>query len=507
MLICTPPTNRTTLKGKYMLLNVQAIILAAGKSSRFNTNKTKLTEKICGQPMVLYQIKVLEALNIPLCMVVGHQKELLISLIQESDAPNVSFVSQEIQQGTGDAVKCTQYLWQHDNILIMNGDIPLITPTIIEELYTKHTQSNAAITFVTAHDNNPNNSYGRVIQKNNSIEIIEAKHLANIQDHCCVNAGIYLAKRTFLEKYIETIQLNPITQEYYLTDLIKIANDNQELVETVTAPFDYVRGINTLEELWAAEQIKRSELIRNWMQQGVRFGTAQNVHIDLPVVIGAGSYIGSGVHLIGSTQLGANCTIHPFSILENSTLQDNVTVYSHSVIKDTHIKNNAEIGPFAHVRNHTSIGQEASIGNFVEIKNSSVGDQTKARHLTYLGDASVGDRVNIGAGTITANYDGVNKHQTIIQDHVSIGANNSIVAPVTIHHNACTAAGSTITENVPAYALAIGRSRQINKEEYVRHKEKKEKDMSKKTGESTDTCNAHFTDALKMNNSFTPSAE
>lgn len=456
------------LQGDFMLQNVQAILLAAGKSRRFNTNKTKLLESICGQSMILYQTKLLADLMIPTTLVIGHQKELIKNAIKKEHNESIAFIEQDIQAGTGHALKCTQHLWTHENVLVMNGDTPLITLDILEKLYQHHISTDSAITFVTAHNDDPNNSYGRVIKKDDTIEIIEACHLQDKAEHCCINAGIYLFKKSFLNTFINNINSNELTKEYYITDLIKVASTYKHSVEIINAPFDYIRGVNTLEELWACEQIKRSELIRSWMKKGVRFTAAQNVQIDISVSIGAGSCIGSGVHLIGKTSIGKNCTIDAFSIIENSSLEDHVTIHPHSLIKNTKIAKNASVGPFAYTRNNSFIDTQAQIGTFVEIKNSTIGSSSKARHLTYLGDTTLGTFVNIGAGTITANYDGVKKHTTIIEDGTHIGANNSLVAPITLGKNSYTAAGSTLTKNVPADALAIARTRQINKEQYAK---------------------------------------
>jgi bifunctional UDP-N-acetylglucosamine pyrophosphorylase/glucosamine-1-phosphate N-acetyltransferase len=276
-----------------------------------------------------------------------------------------------------------------------------------------------------------------------------------------------LINRSWLENPVLQLPIHEDKKEYYITDLAKLACDQEYRVETITAPFDHVRGINTYRELWTVEQIKRSELISHWMNHGVRFYAAQAVHVDVDVSIGAGTYIGCGVHVLRGTQIGKNCTIEAFSILDNAKIADNVIVHSHSVIKDSIIESEATIGPFAHLRNETHIGSKVQIGNFVEIKQSLIDHHTSIKHLSYIGDATVGNHVNIGAGTITCNYNGSEKQKTIIQDHAFIGSNNTLIAPVTIGENAYTAGGSVITEPVPDQALAIGRARQINKEYYA----------------------------------------
>jgi bifunctional UDP-N-acetylglucosamine pyrophosphorylase/glucosamine-1-phosphate N-acetyltransferase len=228
-----------------------------------------------------------------------------------------------------------------------------------------------------------------------------------------------------------------------------------------------VRGINTLEELWAAEQIKRSELIKYHMSNGVRFLVPQNTHVDTTVSIEPGCVIGSGVQLTGHTTIGKKSVVNHFSVLHNTIIHDRVTIKSHSVIENSVIQTEAQVGPFAYLRDHTIIENNVVIGSFVECKKTTFGSYSKAKHLTYLGDATIGNEVNIGGGTITANHDGMHKHKTVIKDRAYIGANNTLVAPVSINESAYTAAGSTITESVPSNALAIARSRQLNKINYV----------------------------------------
>lgn len=451
-----------------MIKGIQAIILAAGKSSRFKTDKTKLLEKICGQEIVLYPIKLLLSMHIPITVIVGHQKEQIRETITQHVGDSVSYVIQEEQEGTAHAIAVAQDALHQDHILIMHGDTPLVTSSIIENLYAQHTKTNAALSFVTAHNADPSlDGYARVVIEGNRISIIDDLS-DDTSNHCCINAGIYLVKKDFLELVISELELAHADKECSFASIINLARDHNYPVSTTTASFDRVRGINTFQELWAAEQIKRAELIKQWMENGVKFPVAQSVHIDLNVKIGAGSFIGCGVHLLGDTQIGTNCSIHEFSSIENSSINDDSTVFSHCVIKDSQIGSQVRIGPFAHLREHTLIGDNSIIGNFVELKKSSIGAHTKAKHLSYLGDADIGSHVNIGAGTITANHNGLSKQKTSIQDNAYIGVHSSLVAPVTVGSNAFTAAGSVITEDVPSDALAIARARQINKEGYAK---------------------------------------
>lgn len=345
----------------------------------------------------------------------------------------------------------------------------MLTKKLLANFCKKHLEKNAAISFVTTHNPQPSpSSYGRIIVQENAVKIIEAKDLKDEQyESCCINAGIYIFKKEFLEKHLSMLNNTNNAQEFYITDLVKIGSDLGLKIETINASFDHIRGINTFKELWIAEQIKRSELISYWMKQGVRFDVAQSTHIDANVTIGNGTRIGAGVNLLNSTNIGKNCIIEPFCIIDQTLISDNVTIKSHSVLNNVKIENNAILGPFAHIRNKSTIKESAQIGNFVEVNRSTIGKESKAKHLTYLGDTTIGIQSNIGAGTITCNYNGKEKYQTIIKDHVFIGSNNTLVAPVTIEKDSYTAAGSTITKNVPTKALAIARSRQTNKEGYA----------------------------------------
>lgn len=449
---------------------LQAIVLAAGRSTRFQTGNTKLLEQLCGQEMILYATTLLEKLHIATTLVVGYQAEKLQEVVKARHGNGITFVTQAEQRGTGHALLCTRDTWQQDNLLILNGDVPLIREQTLIDLYAKHKEENAAISFVTAHNADPSlGGYGRVVTTNGLTEIVEARDFTgDVHEHCCINAGIYLINRAFLEEAIDQLKQKDNSKELYITDLVKIASHSGQKVAMVDTAFDRVRGINTIYELWAAEQIKRAEIIRYWMDNGVRFAGAPNLHIDLNVRIGAGSSIGCGVHLLRGTIIGRNCVVHELTSLENATLQDNVTIFPHSIVKDSAIGTNSQIGPFAHILQNTIIESNAVIGNFIEVKRSRIGEGTKAKHLTYIGDSIIGKNVNVGAGVITCNYDGIKKHTTVVEDGCFIGSNNTLVAPITVGKNAFTAAGSVITEDVPEDALAVARSRQINKEGYAK---------------------------------------
>lgn len=451
-----------------MLKVVQAIVLAAGKSKRFKTGSSKLTQTLCGQPIILYQTLLFEKMGIDITVVVGHHKDEMEKVISHGNKKAITFIEQTEQHGTGHALLCSKDSWSKQYILVCNGDVPLITEDIINELYEKHILTQAEVSFVIAHDTNPTNQYGRVIKNGESITIVEARHLTGpLEDYSSINAGIYLFNKAFLEQHIEKLSLNDKSAEYYVTDLVNIASAHNVKVSTINAPFDRVRGINTLEELWAAEHIKRSELIKAHMNNGVKFLTPQNTHVDTFVTIEPGCVVGNGVQLTGNTSIGKKTVVEHFCILHNAVIHEHVLIKAHSVIENSVVERNANIGPFAYLRDHNIIQENATVGSFVELKKSFLGAHSKAKHLTYLGDTTVGKHVNVGGGTITANHDSVQKHKTVIKDRAYIGANNTLVAPVCIEEEAYTAAGSTITQLVPSHSLAIARSRQVNKLNYV----------------------------------------
>lgn len=470
--------------------NFQAIILAAGKSSRFNTQLTKLAHPVCGQELITYPAQVFASLTIPTCFVVGHQHDLIMDILKKKTATQPTFVIQEEQQGTGHALACSRKHWQADSLIVMNGDLPLVTPELITQLIQHHTNKQASVSFVTTATVAPQaEAYGRIFQDDGKLKIIEARHLTGIDKHAHpANAGIYIFKRAFLEKALSHLAPNNESQEIYITDLIHYASQQQLPVTTIDVPFTCIQGVNTLEELHIAERNLRSLIIQSHMKQGVRFADMQTTYLDANVTIGADTYIGANVTLANSTNIGKNCSIENSTQISNSTVENNVTILPFCVIHHSHIKEQACIGPFAHLRGKVTISQKATVGNFVEMKSCSLGHKSKAKHLSYLGDATIGSEVNIGAGTIICNYNGVTKNHTFIEDKVHIGSNTALLAPLTIHQNAIIAAGSVINLEVPSGALAIARSYQTNKENYVPYlREKLRQPHSKNTASKKTT--------------------
>lgn len=516
-------------------LPIQAIILAAGNSSRFNTNKSKLCYKLCGQELILYPLKALEALEIPATVILGNPQnknheeiKKIISKYQKDqqglnqqnsqaklnkkinkNLREINFAVQEKQLGTGHAVYCSREHWKAENILILNGDMPLINTGLIENLIKIHEQNNATVSFVKAYypySETNNSAYGRIVElekfsANNSdknykassedskisIEIIEAKDLKqDPRDFPYINAGIYLVNREFLEQEflnkpeLEKLDNNLNTQkildlkldkeikakEIYITDLIKSAALTKRTICSLEVDFDLVRGVNTLEELYCAEKIKKNNLIKYWQNLGVRFTEPNNTQIDQYVILEPGVTIEAGVYLKGNSIIKANSLIGPYSIIDNSIIEEDSIIFSHTVIENSLIKAGSQVGPFARVHKESTI-DKAVIGNFVEISMSQIGAASKAKHLTYIGNSEIGSQVNIGAGVITCNYNGISKNKTIIGDNSFIGSNSALIAPVEIGKAAIIGAGSVITKPVPDNSLAISRVNQINKLDYA----------------------------------------
>lgn len=448
---------------------IVALILAAGQSSRFNTTRSKLSHTLCGQELILYPIKLLASLSVDTVIVVGYQQEIIKNIILQAHVDSIIFCEQKERKGTGHAVLCTRDTWTAEHILIMNGDMPLVSKSLIQEVLDLHFATQATVTFVTAFaDSSQVAGYGRVIKHDQTLSIIEARDFTgDTTQESLINAGIYLIKKSFLECALKQLQVHSNSGELYLTDVIKLASIQNERVETVNTSFDIIRGINTLKELHTTEHIKRSELIEFWMNHGVRFNHPETVHIDADVIIEQDTYIGTGVQLRKGTRIGKGCIIESFSTLSNSIIHDSCVIDTHSVITDSTINACAHIGPFAHVRKQSIIGDQAIIGNFVEVSHSTIGNNTKAKHLSYIGTAQIGSKVNIGAGAITCNYNGYTKNTTTIKDKASIGSNSCLIAPVTIGKEGVVGAGSVISQNVPDYALALTRAEQITKQDYA----------------------------------------
>lgn len=441
---------------------VAVAILAAGKGTRMRSDLPKVLHLLGGRSLVeRVLIGCADLQPERQLAIVGYQanrvKEAML------DYPDLEFVEQTQQLGTGHAVQqLLPYLadFQGD-LLVLNGDVPLLRPETLKALLETHQQHQNAATILTAQIQNPQ-GYGRVFCDSSNLlkEIIEDRDCTDTQrQNRRVNAGIYCFNWQKLQAVLPQLQSNNSQQEYYITDAVNFLSP---VMVYDVADDREILGINDRRQLATAYQILQSRIKDDWMAAGVSIIDPDSVTIDDTVSIGVDTIIEPQTHLRGNTTIGSGSRIGPGSLIENSQVGNNVTLM-YSVVVDSSIGHDANIGPFAHIRQQAQVGADCRVGNFVEIKKSSLGDNTNVAHLSYLGDATIGTQVNIGAGTITVNYDGKHKHQTTIGNFTRIGSNNTLVAPLNIGTQVTTAAGSTIVNDVPDDCLAIARSHQCIK--------------------------------------------
>ncbi len=450
-------------------MSLAIVIMAAGKGTRLKSKRPKVLHTIGSKPLLAHVVAAASKIVAPadIFVIVGHQAEKVEAALADT---GVHFVLQAEQLGTGHAIQCArQAIAGYDDVLVLSGDVPLIRPETLEMLMEYH-RLGAAMAILTAFPEDPF-GYGRIIRRNNEdgveIEaIIEQKSLKSDQLTIReINSGIYAFKTKPLLAHLDELTSSYITEEYYLTDLARLLVAAGERVNAVEAPdAGEVLGANTIAELVALDATLRDRKTQQLMAQGVTIFRPETCVIDADVEIEADTVIEPYVQLLGRTRIGADCLIRSGTVIENSTIADGVLIRQSCVITDSAVGSKATIGPFAHMRPGSDIGAEAHVGNFVETKKARLGKGAKANHLTYLGDAEVGAETNIGAGVITCNYDGVNKHATIIGKGAFVGSDSTLVAPVAIGDGAYIGAGSCITRDVPADALAVGRSRQVTKE-------------------------------------------
>ena len=441
---------------------VAVAILAEGKGTRMRSDLPKVLHLLGGRSLVeRVLIGCADLQPERQLAIVGYQanrvKEAML------DYPDLEFVEQTQQLGTGHAVQqLLPYLadFQGD-LLVLNGDVPLLRPETLKALLETHQQHQNAATILTAQIQNPQ-GYGRVFCDSSNLlkEIIEDRDCTDTQrQNRRVNAGIYCFNWQKLQAVLPQLQSNNSQQEYYITDAVNFLSP---VMVYDVADDREILGINDRRQLATAYQILQSRIKDDWMAAGVSIIDPDSVTIDDTVSIGVDTIIEPQTHLRGNTTIGSGSRIGPGSLIENSQVGNNVTLM-YSVVVDSSIGHDANIGPFAHIRQQAQVGAACRVGNFVEIKKSSLGDNTNVAHLSYLGDATIGTQVNIGAGTITVNYDGKHKHQTTIGNFTRIGSNNTLVAPLNIGTQVTTAAGSTIVNDVPDDCLAIARSHQCIK--------------------------------------------
>ena len=474
-----------------------AVVLAAGKGTRFKSEKPKVVHQILGKPMLWYTLFAVRWIKPQkTVIVVGHKKDEVINAV---NCDGCEFVHQQEQLGTGHAVYTAKdYFKDFDGyVLIINGDTPLVRGETLHNAgeylkaliryegadltnYRGYRNKSIAGVVLTARVPNPY-GYGRVIKDKDHrvIKIVEEKDATNQEKQINeVNSGIYFFYAPYLTQALEKLENKNAQQEYYLTDVIEILRQEEKYVYALEIP-DYteILGVNDRLQLAGVENILKERYIAFWALNGTTFHNPQSVWIEFDVDLSRDVEIHQNVVLQGKTSIDEGTVIEPNCIIKNSKIGKNVKILANSYIEDSEIQDNAVIGPFARIRGGSVIKEEAVIGNFVEVKNSVIGRKTNARHLSYLGDAEVGEEVNIGAGTITCNYDGFKKHKTVIKDRAFIGSDTMLVAPITIGEEAITGSGSVITKDVPDKALAIERNQQKIIENYAEKRKKKyEKD-------------------------------
>jgi bifunctional UDP-N-acetylglucosamine pyrophosphorylase/glucosamine-1-phosphate N-acetyltransferase len=450
-------------------------IMAAGKGTRLKSRRAKVLHEIGGRALLLHVIdaaaQVMPAGRI--YVITGHQAEAVEKL---AGTTGVHFVRQREQLGTGHAIQCLQKQLagkaMPENLLVLSGDVPLIEPKTIAALRDFHLASKAAMTVLTAVPDDPT-GYGRVLKSGKKSDevagIVEQKSLTKEQLKKPelikeINTGIYAFKTAKLFAQLGKLKAENKAKEYYLTDIAALlVKARERMVAMPTTNIEAVLGANTLVEMMHLDAALRLRTAHKLMAQGVSIFMPETTVIDDGVTVGADTIIEPYVQLLGTTHIGEECRVRSYSVVQDSKLGNKVLVRNGCILDGAEVGDGAVLGPYAHLRPESRIGEGAHIGNFVETKKVSVGKGSKANHLTYLGDAVIGSGVNVGAGTITCNYDGKNKHTTTIKDGAFVGSDSILVAPVTIGEGAYVAAGSTITHDVPDGALGLGRGRQENK--------------------------------------------
>lgn len=445
------------------------VILAAGLGTRMKSGLTKALHPLAGQPLVRHVLSAAGTLEPEkLVVVLGHQAD---AVRRACEGFSAEFAMQEKQLGTGHAVRQAIDAIGNSSgpIVVLCADTPLLSAGTLKALISQHAKTRSAVTLLTAKVSDPT-GYGRVVRGKTGITaVVEEKDAGAAQKKIKeVNAGIYCFEKKFLLSALGAIGNKNAQGEYYLPDAIAHAKKKKLRVSALLCPdAEEIMGINTRLDLSRAEQAVRRRINEQWMLAGVTMPDPMSVNIGSDVVIGRDVTLHPNVSLEGKTTIADGTTVYPGCRIRDSIVGKGVTILDHSVIAESTISDGASVGPFAHLRPGTVIGEGARIGNFVEVKKSAIGKGSKANHLSYIGDATVGRDVNIGAGVITCNYDGFDKHRTVIGDNVFVGSDAQLVAPVTVGKGALVAAGSTVTKDVPEDALAIGRARQENREGFA----------------------------------------
>lgn len=449
---------------------VTVVILAAGQGRRMRSALPKVLHPLAGRPMLLHVAEIAKRLRPGrVIVVVGHQAEQVRQALPPAAQPSIHVIRQPRPLGTGHAVLQASRAFPRaaGTVLILSGDVPLVTEATLRRLLKEHQGLNSTLTILTAQMADPT-GYGRIIRGLNHrlLDVVEqtdaaAGHQTHRGNPIEINAGIYAVESRFLTAALRRLRRHR-SGEYHLPQIVRMAVEQDVTVRTVTTDdADEALGVNTRVDLTKATQVLRRRIVMEWMRNGVTILSPETTAIDDGVRIGQDTTLLPFTCLEGATRIGRDCRIGPHTRLTNCRLGNGVMIRDYSVLTESVVHDRATIGPFAHLRPGTVIHREAKIGNFVEVKQSVVGAGSKANHLSYLGDARIGRGVNIGAGTITCNYDGIRKHATVIEDGVFVGSDVQFIAPVRIGKGAVVGAGSTISKNVPPQALAVSRPPQV----------------------------------------------
>jgi bifunctional UDP-N-acetylglucosamine pyrophosphorylase/glucosamine-1-phosphate N-acetyltransferase len=456
-------------------MDTHVVILAAGKGTRMKSALPKVLHRVAGLPLIDYVLAGADALHArSTTIVIGHQADALRAALR--DREHVTFVVQEPQLGTAHALLQTEPALRGatGTLVLLSGDVPLLTACTLKALVERHTGTRAAATVVTAVVDEPR-GYGRIVRVGEQIaRIVEEKDATPAEQRIQeINSGIYAFAVEGLFDAVRSVAAENAQREYYLPDLVSIYRQRGLIVETVTVSnADEIRGINSRAELASVGRVVREQKAAELMASGVTIEDPATAYIDRDVTVAPDTVIHPNVYLEGHTTIGSGCEIHSGARIVDSQIGDRVTVLNHSVITGSRVEPGASVGPFAHLRAGSDVREGARVGNFVEMKKTVLGAGSKAGHLSYLGDATIGANVNIGAGTITCNYDGARKNQTVIGDGAFIGSDTQLIAPVTVGNGAYVGSGTTIREDVPEGSLAVSAGKQRNIEGWVDKKKK-----------------------------------
>lgn len=459
---------------------VTSIILAAGEGTRMKSNRSKVLHKILNKPMIEYIMKASEESGADkTVLIVGKNKE---NVVEALNNPSLCYIEQPIGEGhpygTGYAVKlASDEIADEDDVLILNGDIPLLRGETLAGLLKEHRERNSVATILTSFIDDTR-GYGHIVKDPNGFleRIVEDRDATEEEKKIKeFNPGIYLFRGSLLKSALEKLDTDNDQGEMYITDVISILNrEGHQVLAYPIEDVTEVYGINSKDQLSTAEEAMRKRVNEEYMKNGVLMENPATILIEPGVVIGRDTMIYANAQLLGKTVIGEDCVINGGSAIIDSVLKDRVCI-DRSVIEESTIDCDTKVGPFAHLRPHSSLGKKVKIGNFVEVKNSVVGDETKSGHLAYIGDADLGKDINIGCGVIFVNYDGKNKHRTTVKDGAFIGSNANLVAPITVQEEGFVAAGSTITKDVDKGALAIERAEQKSIANWVYTKKQNKK--------------------------------